>query len=164
MRQLSIAPEWTLRAWSFFEDSLIPDMLVPAFVERLQPWIAAGTYRASAGRLMLRGAGYHLGPHLDPKRVTFTCLVYLARPGDSEAFGTQLFRIDRTPAERRDNTYYPEEDGYRCEHVLTVPFQPNTGLVFVNSCGAHGADIPTTAPATTERYAYQFYVSPASAT
>lgn len=160
VRNLDIGPRWTRLAWSFFEDAVIPDMLVPAFVERLQPWIPSATgYRASAGRLMLRGPGYHLDPHLDPKRVTFTCLVYLARPGDSEAFGTQLFRIDRNPTERRDNTYYPEEEGFRCEQVATVPFRPNTGLVFVNAGGAHGADIPNTAPATTERYAYQFYVS-----
>lgn len=162
VRNLDIGPEWTRRVWSFFEDSVIPDMLVPALVDRLQPWIAAHTaYAASAGRLMLRGPGYHLDPHLDPKRVTFTCLVYLARPGDSETFGTQLFRIDRTPTARRDETFYPEEEGYRCEHVTTVSFRPNTGLVFVNACGAHGADIPVSAPPATERYAYQFYVSPA---
>lgn len=163
VRQLSIAPDWTLRAWSFFEDAVIPDMLVPAFVGRLQPWLTPGTaYHASAGRLMLRGPGYHLDPHLDPKRVTFTCLIYLARPGDSESFGTQLFRIDRTPEARRDQTFYPEEEGYRCEQVSAVPFRPNAALVFINGGGAHGADIPATAPAATERYAYQFYVSPAT--
>jgi hypothetical protein len=44
--------------------------------------------------------------------------------------------------------------------VETIPFRANTALVFLNAGGAHGADIPVTAPAMTERYAYQFYVRP----
>jgi hypothetical protein len=32
--------------------------------------------------------------------------------------------------------------------------------VFLNSRGAHGADIPADAPADLERYSYQFYVAP----
>jgi hypothetical protein len=41
-----------------------------------------------------------------------------------------------------------------------VPFGPNTAVAFLNYGAAHGADIPKTAPGDTERYAYQFYVSP----
>jgi hypothetical protein len=33
-------------------------------------------------------------------------------------------------------------------------------VAFLNWGGAHGAEIPQTAPADTERYSYQFYVSP----
>ena len=33
-------------------------------------------------------------------------------------------------------------------------------LVSLNSTGAHGAMIPTDAPADLERYTYQFYVAP----
>jgi hypothetical protein len=40
---------------------------------------------------MPRRPGYHLEPHRDPKRSLLTCLLYLARPGDSDAQGTQLF-------------------------------------------------------------------------
>jgi hypothetical protein len=41
-----------------------------------------------------------------------------------------------------------------------VPFRPNSAVAFLNWGGAHGADIPTDAPKDTERYSYQFYVSP----
>ena len=44
---------------------------------------------------MLRRPGYKLTPHLDPKRATMTVLLYLARPGDSEQFGTSLYSVDR---------------------------------------------------------------------
>ena len=161
--QGKLAPEWTLCAWQFFEHAVIAEMLVPALVERMRPWLPDGVHLgASAGRLMLRGPGYHLAPHLDPKGVLFTCLVYFARPGDDEAFGTQLFRLDRPLTERRENTYYPGEDGFRCELAETIPFRANTALVFLNAGGAHGAHIPTSAPPATERYAYQFYVRPTS--
>ena len=58
------------------------------------------------------------------------------------------------------HTYYPEEHGFRCELVKAVPFRPNTAVAFLNAGGAHGADIPKSAPKDTERYSYQFYVSP----
>jgi hypothetical protein len=44
-----------------------------------------------------------------------------------------------------------------------VPFTRNSAVAFLNWGGAHGADIPKTAPAETERYSYQFYVSPDAA-
>jgi hypothetical protein len=47
-----------------------------------------------------------------------------------------------------------------CDLVKTVPFRPNTAVAFLNAGAAHGADIPRDAPKDTERYAYQFYVSP----
>jgi hypothetical protein len=33
-------------------------------------------------------------------------------------------------------------------------------LLFLNAEGAHGADIPDTAPSDLERYSYQFYIAP----
>jgi hypothetical protein len=110
--------------------------------------------------LMLRRPGYHLEPHLDPDRVVVTCLIYFARPGDDESFGTSFYRIDGDPVINRPNTFFPVNEGYRCELVKTAPFRPNTAVAFVNAGGAHGADISSSAPAGTERYAYQFYVSP----
>jgi hypothetical protein len=109
---------------------------------------------------MLRRPGYHLDPHLDPKRVVFTCLMYFARPGDSEAFGTTFYRMHGTPNIDRTNTFYPETQGIRCDPVKMVPFRPNSAVAFLNWGGAHGADIPKDAPKDTERYSYQFYVSP----
>lgn len=115
---------------------------------------------ASGGRLMLRRPGYHLDPHRDPKRSMLTCLMYLAREGDSEEHGTQIFRVHDDVDADYKQTYYPGTAGHKCELVKVVPFRPNTMLVFLNSRGAHGATIPADAPATLERYTYQFYVAP----
>ena len=172
----SVAPEWTQTAMGFMEEHLIPDLLVPALMRAfgshiqstyatsygpaLGPQVAGLPHVASAGRLMLRRRGYHLDPHLDPRRVVVTCLIYFARAGDSEAFGTTFFRIDGDPVIDRRNTFYPEAHGLRCSFVKAAPFRPNTAVAFLNAGGAHGADIPKTAPKETERYSYQFYISP----
>jgi hypothetical protein len=89
-----------------------------------------------------------------------TCLMYLAREGDSEAHGTQIFRVHGDGEATYKTTYYPEEEGRTCELVKMVPFRANTMLVSLNSQGAHGATIPGDAPADLERYTYQFYVAP----
>lgn len=176
LRSVDVAPEWTMTALGFVEDCLIPRMMVPGLVrmfethirgkyvskygETLGAQVAALPHIATAGRLMLRRPGYHLDPHLDPDRVVVTCLIYFARPGDDESFGTSFYRIDGNPVIDQRNTFYPREAGYRCELVKTAPFRANSAVAFVNARGAHGADIPKSAPAGTERYAYQFYVSP----
>jgi hypothetical protein len=176
LQAVELVPEWTLAAMGFMEDVLIPRMLVPALLKKfgdhiaatyankygaaLGPQIAALPHIATAGRLMLRRPGYHLDPHLDPHRVVVTCLIYFARPGDNESFGTSFHRLDRAPVITRKNTFFPGHEGYQCDLVKTAPFRPNSAVAFVNAGGAHGADIPLSAPANTERYAYQFYVSP----
>ena len=170
------APEWTVIALSFMEDVIIPRMIVPGLLQKFDahvratyekkygatrgPHVAALPHIATAGRLMLRRPGYHLEPHLDPDRVVVTCLIYFARPGDDESFGTSFYRIDGDPVIDRRNTFFPRNEGYACDLVKTAPFRPNTAVAFVNAGGAHGAGIPSSAPAGTERYAYQFYVSP----
>ena len=118
---------------------------------------------SSGGRLMLRRPGYHLAPHRDPKRSMLTCLLYLARHGDDEAHGTQLFRVADDREASCKQTYYPGADGGGCELGTTVPFRPNTMLVLLNSRGAHGATIPADAGDGLERYSYQFYVAPENA-
>jgi hypothetical protein len=128
----------------------------PGFRERASslPQVASG------GRLMLRRPGYHLNPHRDPKHSMLTCLLYLAHPGDSETFGTQIFAVTDDSDANYKQTYYPEQNGRTCELAKVVPFKANTMLVFLNSRGAHGATIPPDAAATTLRYTYQFYVAP----
>ena len=174
-----VAPERTIGMLTFLEETLIPQIMVPALMTKFAPHIrdfyvreygqeiglalAAIPHEATAGRLMLRRRGYHLDPHLDPKRVVVTCLLYFARPGDSEGFGTTFYRMHGTPKIDRTNTFYPESQGVRCEPVKMVPFKPNSAVAFVNWGGAHGADIPNDAPKNTERYSYQFYVSPNAA-
>ena len=176
LANLYVAPERTIEMLTFLEQTLIPQIMVPALMTKFAPHIrdfyvreygqerglalAAIPHEATAGRLMLRRRGYHLDPHLDPKRVVITCLLYFARPGDSEGFGTTFYRMHGTPRIDRTNTFYPQTQGVRCEPVKMVPFKPNSAVAFVNWGGAHGADIPDDAPKETERYSYQFYVSP----
>jgi len=173
---VDIAPEWTVTALSFMEDVIIPRMIVSGLLQKFDAHVRA-TYEkkygvtrgaqvaalphiATAGRLMLRRPGYHLEPHLDPDRVVVTCLIYFARPGDDESFGTSFYRIHGDPVINRRNTFFPQNEGYPCDLVKTAPFTPNTAVAFINAGGAHGAGIPRSAPKGTERYAYQFYVSP----
>jgi hypothetical protein len=176
LHKAEITPDWTATALSFMEDVVIPRMIVPGLLQKFEAYVRAAYVKkygptlgpqvtalphiATAGRLMLRRPGYHLDPHLDPDRVVVTCLIYFARPGDDESFGTSFYRIDGDPVINRRNTFFPMNEGYRCELVKTAPFRANSAVAFVNSGGAHGAGIPTSAPAGTERYAYQFYISP----
>ena len=109
---------------------------------------------------MLRRPGYHLGPHRDPKRSIATCLLYFARPGDREDYGTEIYRVLDDGEASYTQTYYPSQEGRTCELVKVVPYRPNSMLAFLNSYGAHGANIPRDAPPTLERYSCQFYVGP----
>ena len=170
------APLLTRRVWRFFDEDVVAGILAPALHHRFHAAVvdhytetaggdfgtraAAIPHRGFAGRLHLRRPGYYLKPHLDPKRVVITGLVYFARPGDSEAYGTSFYRINGTPKIDRTSTFYPESQGLKCDVVKMVPFKANSAVAFLNYGGAHGADIPKTAPRDTERYAYQFYVSP----
>jgi hypothetical protein len=173
---MEYGPALSATVWGYFDDVIARTMIRPAVLEKFhQPLQThfAGMFGAefvgranalphsvSGGRLMLRRPGYHLKPHRDPKRSMLTCLMYLARQGDSEAYGTQVFRVhDDTEADYKQ-TYYPEELGRRCELVKVVPYRPNSMLVFLNSRGAHGANIPADAPPDLERFTYQFYVAP----
>ena len=172
----AVAPDFSVRVWSFIEQLVTPNVITPTLMQRfhssvgdayaarygdLGPRVAALPHQASTGRLMLRRPGYHLDPHFDPKRVTVTFLLYLARAGDSDAFGTQFFLVTNRPQVDRTNTFFPGHHGYECKFEKTVPFKPNTAVAFLNfASGAHGADIPATTPETTKRYSYQFYISP----
>ena len=162
--------------WNFVDGVIAGRMIQPAVIERFHEPLQhhydtifgpafrakanALPHRSGSGRLMLRRRGYHLDPHRDPKRSLLTCLLYLARPGDSETHGTQLFRVHDDREASYKQTYYPEAEGGRCELVTVVPFRPNTMLVFLNSSGAHGATIPADASEDVARYSYQFYVAP----
>jgi hypothetical protein len=169
------APLLTRRVWRFFDEDVVAGILAPALHHRFHAAVvdhyaetAGGDFgtraaviphRGFAGRLHLRRPGYHLKPHLDPKRVVITGLVYFPRPGDSEAYGTQLFRVGKPFTSSTMGKFYPEDEGLPVELARTVPFRPNTLLAFVNSRAAHGATLPADAPLR-ERYAYQFYVKP----
>ena len=176
---MEFGPAYHVKIWGFVDAVLAQRIITPAVMARFhQPLqryydtIFGPEFReqanqlppsTSGGRLMLRRPGYRLSPHRDPKRSFLTCLLYLAKPGDDEAHGTRLYRVSDDREASYKQTYYPEREGHACELVKVVPFRPNSMLVFLNSTGAHGAAIPETAAATTERCAYQFYVAPDNA-
>jgi hypothetical protein len=170
------APARSRETWSWFHTDVVDRQLTPILIAAFRPYLAVAyqahfgvplaraalglPHHAFQGRLMLRRPGYRLKPHRDKKSAALTGLVYFARPGDSRAYGTELFRVldDRSSAIRK--TYYPEDHGARAELARSVPFVGNTALIFMNVPGmAHGASIPPDAPQS-ERYAYQFYVGP----
>jgi hypothetical protein len=170
------APTLATRVWQFLDERVFRDAIRPAALEKFRSEVAAyyeslfgaelaGEAAAlpqsvSGGRLMLRRPGYHLAPHRDPKRTVLTCLIYLARSKDNEAYGTRVFRVHGDREAGYTQTFYPEEEGCRCELVKTVPFRANSALVFLNSRGAHGAEIPADAPPDVQRVSFQFYIGP----
>ncbi|MGE0394922.1 MAG: hypothetical protein AB7K63_20880, partial [Vicinamibacterales bacterium] len=174
---IDFAPIFAARVWEFV-DRVSRECIVPHVMKKFREPLTAHydtlfgeAFRVrarrlpqsvSGGRLMLRRPGYHLDPHRDPKRAWLTCLMYLAKPGDSEAWGTQIFKVTGDQEAPYTQTYYPAESGAQVELAKLVPFVPNTALIFLNSGGAHGADIPRDAPADLERYSFQFYIGPDS--
>lgn len=175
MEALDRAPDLTRQVWSFFDDQVVRQVLAPAILARFRSAVV-GHYAATggdafgeaaaqiphgpvAGRIQLRRPGYHLRPHLDPKRVVITGLLYLAREGDREDFGTQLFRVNGAFRHSGMKTFFPEEAGLTCDVARSVPFRANSLLAFVNSGAAHGATLPADAPLD-ERYTFQFYIKP----
>jgi hypothetical protein len=171
-----MAPAFGRRVWSFLLGEVVDPALGPALLRKLrQPmaeWLRSTwpeladdsrldslvKMQATDGRILLRRGGYVIPPHRDPKWGFITCLLYLARPGDNEAWGTQLYAVDDDgEASSIAPHWIPSE---RCRLVKDVPFRANTALVFLNSHGAHGARIPASEPASLERYIYQFRLGP----
>ena len=109
--------------------------------------------RVSNSRLLLRRPGYVIKPHRDPRWAFLTCLVYLPQTAAHQVYGTQLYRLRREPEVTHSSPLWVDRS--ECELVKDVPAIRNTAVVFLNSTGAHGASIPTDAPANVERFLYQ---------
>lgn len=167
-----LAPRYSQRVWRYLAAVAVPDFIVPAVIEKvrapLDEWItlnwpgvapASVEFHSSDGRILLRRRGYRIPPHRDPKWGFITCILYLARRHDSEAWGTQLYTVDGDEEARGAAPHWI--DPARCHHVGDVEFRANRMLVLLNSVGAHGAYIPDDAqPETLERYIYQFRIAP----
>jgi len=170
------APAYARRVWRFMAEVLAPQFIAPVVVEKfrdpLSEWIrenwpslgedplrAKIKLHSTDGRIMLRRRGYKIPPHRDPKWGFLTCLFYLVRPGDNEAWGTQLYSV---ASDREAKGAAPHWiDASECKLEGDVTFRRNRALVFLNSAGAHGASIPSDAePADLERYLYQFRIGP----
>jgi hypothetical protein len=175
MTGLDAAPELSRRVWRFLDDQLLPEVIVPALLQRFGDAVArryaasggpafgeqaaAIPHRHFSGRIQLRRPGYHLRPHMDPKRVAITGLLYLARPGDDDTHGTDLFTLSEPIEASGLKTFFPEEAGVACHRASTIPYRPNTLLAFVNGGAAHGATLPPDARLRA-RLSYQFYIKP----
>jgi hypothetical protein len=171
-----MAPAFSRRVWSFLLYDVVDAAIGPALMRKLrQPlveWLQATwpdvadqplesmvQMQSTDGRILLRRRGYLIPPHRDPKWGFVTCLLYLARPGDSQAWGTQLYAVDDDVEATSVAPHWIRAE--RCRLVKDVPFRANTALVFLNSRGAHGAQIPLSAePPSLERYVYQFRIGP----
>jgi hypothetical protein len=170
---LELGPAYSRRVWGFMADAVVPEMIAPAVVEKFRAhataWLthnfpAAGAnpidtiaMTCSDGRILLRRPGYYIPPHRDPKWGFITCLMYLARRGDSERWGTQLHRVTGDDEALGARPHWIDEQ--KCEPVEHIAFRRNRALVFLNSVGAHSAQIPADAdPPDLERYAYQFRI------
>ena len=100
----------------------------------------------NVGRLMVRGHGYRLRPHVDALAYLATALYYFPREGDTPDMGTTLYRVDR-PLEAaalavRGKTVYFDEAGITLARAVDVPFRPNSLLAFANTPrSAHGMTI-----------------------
>ena len=168
----SFGPAYSRRVWTFIAQDvgeILQDALNRRFAGVVREYVrgfcgaaAEGpdlAMKISDGRIMLRRPGYVIPPHRDPKWGFVTGLIYLARPGDNETYGTQLYRVRGDCEAPNDKPWYIE--AAQCELVKAVPFRANTMLAFLNSSGAHGASIPADAkPATLERYVYQIRLGP----
>ena len=177
----SMAPAYGRRVWTFFVHRAAPRILQPLLVDKfrepLREWITANwpslahdpfgppmDFNTGDGRILLRGRGYRIRPHRDPKWGFLTCILYLAREQDSESWGTQLFSVDDDQPAKGAKPHWI--DPSQCRLAAEIPFRRNSMLVFLNSTGAHGANIPEDAePADLQRYIYQCRIGPsASAT
>jgi len=168
-----VAPLYSRQVWAFVANTIVGKLVHEALNRKFQDAICRYvrgfvpslprdvdlTLHPSDGRIMLRRPGYYLAPHRDPKWGFVTGIVYLAREGDNETHGTQIYRVRDDAEAPTSRVYYPEPE--KCELVRNVPFRANTMLAFLNSEGAHGASIPAdTQPPTLERYIYQFRLGP----
>ena len=166
-----VAPAYSRQVWAFVANRIVGEMLHDGLNRKFAGVVRdyVGSFcpgcddvdlklHPSDGRIMLRRPGYCLLPHRDPRWGFITGIAYMAREGDSQAHGTQLYRVREDREAPSSRVYYVEQP--RCELVKDVPFRANSLLVFLNSEGAHGASIPKDASPDLERYIYQFRLGP----
>ncbi len=161
----------TFRIWRFLVAEILESQLQDALLARFREPLTEYARRfwpqanldelrlgGSDGRIILRQRGYVIPPHRDPKWAWLTFILYLAKPGDPDTWGTQLYRVNDDVEAPGAQPFWMESH----EHVLAkdVRFLPNRALVFLNADGSHGASIPEDAPADFERYIYQFRIGP----
>jgi hypothetical protein len=162
-RQVDVPPKLAethaMVAWRFVAD-LVVEALAPALVARFEApllghvqrfapgavsWPVAGHAVApSLGRLLRRERGAAAQPRRERPRHFLTCVLFLARPGDTAEYGSRL-----------------RAAGTSSGQDVTVPFRANTLLAAVDVTGAHDYEpVPDQAPPGVVRYTYEFPIGP----
>ena len=114
----------------------------------------------TTGRLMMRGNGYVLRPHLDNALALVTALHYFGGGAEHE-HGTVLFRAERPmPIDafvRDGGTEYFHQAGIAVQEGVRVGFRPNRLVVFPNQLdAAHGVTAPD---GEAYRKVFQFHIA-----
>jgi hypothetical protein len=145
-----VAPLYSRQVWAFVANTIVGKFVHEALNRKFQDAICR--YVRDFVPSLPRDIDLTLHPS-DGR------IMLLAREGDNETHGTQIYRVRDDAEAPTSRVYYPEPQ--KCELVKNVPFRANTMLAFLNSEGAHGASIPAdTEPPTLERYIYQFRLGP----
>ena len=167
----SLAGAAASRLWRFMVAEVVEGQLQQTLVDKFREPLTEFTrrfwpsvnledigFKGSDGRIILRRRGYAIPPHRDPKWGWLTLILYLAKPGDPDTWGTQLYRVsDDVEAPGAQPFWMQAHDNVLAKDVR---FLPNRALVFLNSDGSHGASLPAEAPEDFERYIYQCRVGP----
>jgi hypothetical protein len=116
----------------------------------------------SNGRVMGRGRGYRLEPHLDSAHMAVTCLLYFSTLDTLEDGGLTLFRPERPPEVLHASTYYPQKsEGIVSSAVRTIAVRENLFVTFLNGpTSLHGFSRAQAGGNTEWRFAYQCHVVP----
>ena len=133
------APQYSARVWGhmsrFVADQVIGPTVADKFRRPLRQWLQemfpesdqealdSLTLHCSDGRLLLRRRGYRIPPHRDLKWGFITCLLYLAKPGDDERWGTQLYSLERDAEAPDAKPHWVGEP--QCRLVRNVTFLAN---------------------------------------
>jgi hypothetical protein len=117
--------------WGGLRETLFPDLrslLEVEFGVRASYWGA---------ELVHDKPGYYLGPHTDTPDRLLTCVFYLAATLDHPGPGTTLYSCP-TP-DPRGKGHRP---GPEFKEVVTLPYRPNTGLIFLRTdISYHGVKV-----------------------
>ena len=170
----TFAPAHSREVWGFFVREVIDRALAPALADKFQtplddlvrshwPDCASMTEAGFSliklnSRLLMRGPGYEIKPHWDPRWAFMTCLAYLPGRSETAIYGTELYRLKEEREAPFGSPFYVDRD--ECDLVREVPGIANSALVFLNGAGVHGASIPADAPAVTQRFIYQMQLGP----
>ncbi len=121
-------------------------MLIERFADVVRERFGEAGLQPAFARERLAGAfmlnrhepEYSLGPHTDIAEKVATCLLYMPEREGLDALGTTLY-VAKDPRFASDGMSHHDPAGF--EAVATVPFRPNSGLMFFRTpTSFHGVE------------------------